>query len=281
MRPAALNTPPMPERAAQPAPMPGFVATQMAFAAHIRDPDHAPPPADVEDRRMAIYRELFFNNLSGLLKNGFPVLYAILGKRRWHALIRDFMVQHRAKTPLFLEVSQEFLDYLGRRRECQATGEPPFLLELAHYEWVELALDVSDEEPNPRYADPNGDLLDGIPVVSPLAWNLSYRFPVHKITPELQPEAPGDVPTHLLVYRNRAERVERLEINATTQRLLTLLQGDAPRTGRQALLLIANEMSHPEPDQVVAGGSRMLADLRRRDVILGTRWQATPDTETN
>ncbi|MGD8275267.1 MAG: putative DNA-binding domain-containing protein [Thiohalocapsa sp.] len=271
----------MPERAAQPDPTPGFIATQMAFAAHIRDPSHAPPPADVDDRRAAIYRELFFKSLSGLLKNGFPVLYGILGKQRWHALIRDFMVQHRAKTPLFLEVSQEFLDYLSRRREGQATEEPPFLLELAHYEWVELALDVSDEAPDPHHADPNGDLLDGIPVVSPLAWSLSYRFPVHKITPEVQPEAPGDVPTHLLVYRNRAERVERLEINATTQRLLTLLREGEPRTGRQALLLIASELSHPEPDQVVAGGRRMLADLRRRDVILGTRWQGDLNTETN
>lgn len=262
----------MAEREAAAASASGFGATQLAFAAHIRDPDHAAPPACVEDRRLAIYRELVFNNLSGLLRTGFPVLYQILGQQRWNALIRDFMVRHRAATPLFPELSQELLDYLGNTRAAQVTDDPPFMLELAHYEWVELALDLSDDEPGPHHADPNGDLLDGIPVVSPLAWNLSYRFPVHRISPELQPQAPGGQLTHLVAYRNRAERIEILEINAITQRLLTLLQGDAPCTGRLALSAIAKELSHPAPDKVVAAGSRMLADLRRRDVILGTRW---------
>jgi hypothetical protein len=257
---------------------PGFIATQMAFAAHIRDPGHAPAPADVEDRRMAIYRELFFNNISGLLEGAFPVLRKLLGDVRWRALIRDFMVHHRAATPLFLELSQEFLDYLGTTRAATATDDPPFMLELAHYEWVELALGVSDDEPDPTHANPNGNLLDGVPVVSPLAWNLSYRFPVHRIGPELQPEAPGTAPTHLVVYRNRAERVEFLEINAITQRLLTLLQEPRPRTGRDALQAIATELSHPDPEAVIAAGARMLTDLRRRDVILGTRWTA-PDAD--
>lgn len=268
----------MAEQSMQTGAAAGLRATQMAFAAHIRDPEHAPAPTDVEDRRMAIYRDLFFKNISGLLENAFPVLRKILGDARWQALIRDFMVHHRAATPLFLELSQELLDYLGTTRAGQATDDPPFLLELAHYEWVELALSVSDDEPDPTHADPNGDLLDGVPVVSPLAWNLSYRYPVHRIGPDVQPQAPGDTATHLVVYRNRAERIEFLEINAITQRLLTLVQAERPCTGRQALQAIATELKHPDPDKVVAAGSRMLTDLRRRDVILGTRWPASADT---
>ena len=46
---------------------------QLAFAAHIRDPQNRPAPAGIEDRRMAIYRELFFNNVRDLLGRGFPV----------------------------------------------------------------------------------------------------------------------------------------------------------------------------------------------------------------
>jgi hypothetical protein len=259
---------------AEPATQPtvaGFMAVQRAFAAHIRDPERVPPPADVEDRRMGIYRELFFSNISSLLEGAFPVVHELLGAADWQALVRDFMVQHRAQTPLFLELSQEFLDYLGTTRAAQQTDDPPFLLELAHYEWVELALAVSDDEPDPSHADPNGDLLNGSPVVSPLAWNLSYRFPVHRIGPDHQPAAPPPAPTHLLVYRNRSERVEFLELNAITQRLLTLLQTDTPCTGREALQTIATELRHPQPQQVLAAGTKMLQDLRRRDVILGTR----------
>jgi hypothetical protein len=79
-----------------------------------------------------------------------------------------------------------------------------------------------------------------------------------------------------VVYRNRADHIEFLEINAVTQRLLTLLQGDIPRTGREAMQAIAEELSHPAPDKVVAAGARMLTDLRQRDVILGTRWSEAP-----
>ncbi|HPO24365.1 MAG TPA: putative DNA-binding domain-containing protein, partial [Arenimonas sp.] len=40
---------------------------QFALAKHIRDPEANLPPPDIEDRRLAIYRELFFNNVEGLL----------------------------------------------------------------------------------------------------------------------------------------------------------------------------------------------------------------------
>ena len=53
---------------------PEFQEKQFAFAAHIRDPKHVPAPDDIEDRRMAVYRDLFFNNLKSLLSNMFPVL---------------------------------------------------------------------------------------------------------------------------------------------------------------------------------------------------------------
>jgi hypothetical protein len=249
---------------------PGFAAVQYAFAAHIRDPEGKPRPLDVDDRRMAIYRDLFYNNVQSLLSGFFPVLRRILSNEHWHGMVRDFFVRHRARTPLFLELSQEFLDYLQNERETEPE-DPPFLLELAHYEWVELALAVSDEDPDLTDVDPNGDLLDGCPLVSPLAWNLSYGFPVHRIAPGFQPDAPGNDPTHLVVYRNRAENVEFLEINAVTQRLLQLLRENPSWSGRQTLRRIVEELRHPQPDLVIEAGTQLLSDLRARNVILGSR----------
>ncbi|NNG12205.1 MAG: DUF2063 domain-containing protein, partial [Halobacteria archaeon] len=57
---------------------PDFIRRQYEFAAHIRDPKHQPAPADVEDRRMGIYRELFYNNVEGFIAGTFPVLRRIL-----------------------------------------------------------------------------------------------------------------------------------------------------------------------------------------------------------
>jgi hypothetical protein len=248
----------------------GFAATQRAFAAHIRDPEGQPPPDDIEPRRMAIYRRLFFNNVSSLLRQGFPVLYRCLGQERWHRLMRQFLIDHRARTPLFPQLGQELVAFLSEGRGGEP-HDPPFMLELAHYEWVEAALLFSDEEASPLLADPNGDLLSGIPVVSPLAWNLSYRFPVHAIGPDFQPREPGPEPTHLVVYRDRNDEVGFLKINQVTQRLLELLKHEQSKTGRDTLLSIADELRHPQPEQVVAFGRSLLDDLRDRQILLGTR----------
>lgn len=244
---------------------------QYDFAAHIRDPEHVPAPQGIEDRRMAIYRELFFNNVEDLLGRAFPVLRRILGKPRWEAMLRDWFVRHRARTPLFLELSQEFLHYLAAER-ATSEDDPPFLLELAHYEWVELALSIDERELETAGVDPEGDLLAGQPVMSPLAWPLVYAWPVHRLSPDFQPASPPAEATRLVVYRDRNDQVGFLEINLVTARLLELLAsaGEAPLSGRDCLLRIAAELSHPSPDAVVAGGAEILAGLRRRDVLLGT-----------
>ncbi len=250
--------------------MPEFAEIQRAFAGHIRDPERTPAPADIEARRMAIYRNLFFNNVSSLLRQGFPVLYRCLGQARWDALMRRFLIEHRATTPLFPQLGQELVAYLGEERAAQP-DDPPFMRELAHYEWVEAALLFSDEEASPDLADPNGDLLVGVPVVSPLAWALSYRFPVHRIGPDCQPHMPDPEPTHLVVYRNRADEVEFLKINLVTQRLLQLLKAGEPCSGRETLETIATELRHPDPAQVIGFGAGLLDELRQRHILLGTR----------
>lgn len=249
---------------------PDFVRRQLEFAAHIRDPAHRSRPADVEERRMAIYRNLFYNNLESLLAGNFPVLRKLLSDDHWHSLVRDFLVRHRARTPYFPEIAQEFLDYLQNERESEPRDQS-FLLELAHYEWVELAVSIGEERADPIEADPNGDLMAGIPLVSRLAWNLSYRYPVHQIGPDFQPDSPSDEPTHLVVYRNHREEVEFLEINAVTQRLLLLLQENPDWSGLDTVKQIADELRHPRPELVVDAGHQLLGDLRARNIVLGTR----------
>lgn len=249
---------------------PDFIRRQKEFAAHIRDPEKRAAPADVEDRRMAIYRELFYNNLESFLASNFPVIRRITADEAWHAMVRDFFIRHRCRTPHFPEIAQEFLAYLQDERENR-TEDPPYLLELAHYEWVELAVSIDDGDRHAPAIDPNGDLLSGIPVASPVAWNLTYSYPVHRIGEDFQPQQPGEQPTHLVVYRDRRDRVHFLEINPVTQRLLALVKEDAGRTGLDVLKIIATELRHPDPETVIRAGSELLADLRARNIVLGTR----------
>jgi hypothetical protein len=249
---------------------PEFIRRQYEFAAHIRDPQHQPPPADVEDRRMAIYRELFYNNIEGFLSNTFPVLRALHDDEGWHDMVRDFFRQHHSQTPLFLEIPREFLAWL-ENADSRYFAEMPFLYELAHYEWVELALSISEETCVRDDIDPAGDFLSGIPVLSPLAWHLSYHYPVHEICPERQPQRPGDTLTHLVVYRDRADETGFLLINPVTKRLLEMIDEDNNESGEQLLRRIAAEMSHPQADVVVNGGIEILGGLAEKDIILGVK----------
>lgn len=247
-----------------------LAALQKQFAAHIRSPGEAPAPADVEERRMEVYRNLFFNNIRSLLAWNFPVLRKIHSDEAWTQLVRDFYSRHRSRTPLFPELPREFLQYIqDQRQDCG--DDPPFLLELAHYEWMENALSFDEREIDEINADADGDLLEGTPVLSPLAWPLSYRYPVHRISPKFQPQEPPDEATHLLVYRNRADEVKFMQLNAVSALLLQFLKEDDRRSGQDMLNEIANRLAHPKPQVVVDGGRQLLLDLLERGAVLGTR----------
>lgn len=250
--------------------LPEFQRQQLAFTAHIRDPQNAARPEGIPARRMAVYAELFFNNINEQLSTNFPVLRQITSDERWQAMIRDFMIRHRSETPLFTEVGQEFLEYLQQEREPEQ-DDWPFMLELAHYEYVELAVSISTADEGLADFDPNGDLMAGQPLVGPTAWNLSYRWPVHTIGPEFLPDQAPDEPTHLVVYRDRQDAVHFLQINSVTQRMLQLLKENPRFTGLDVLKAIAEELAHPDPDTVIGAGRELLDDLRNRNVILGTR----------
>ncbi|AOS95588.1 hypothetical protein AUP74_00112 [Microbulbifer aggregans] len=245
-----------------------FQRIQRDFAAHLRHPREHAPPAEIEDRRLAIYRDLIYNNIESFIASGFPVLRKLYSDSDWHAMVRDFVHLHASRSPYFLQISEEFLHYLQNEREAHPC-DPPFLLELAHYEWVELALDVSDAE-IPGGLSREGDVLASIPVVSPLVWSLSYRFPVHQIGPAFQPEEPPEAPTFLLVYRDRSEEVGFMETNAVTARLLQLAQAEA-LPGRDLLLALAEEMHHPEPEVLVQFGQDLLEKLLRAGIVAGLR----------
>jgi hypothetical protein len=247
----------------KPAALPEFQRYQRAFTAHIRDPGTHPRPRGVEARRMKIYTELLYNNIEGFLLACFPVMRQVLGARKWAKLVRVFFATHRSHTPYFRQIPDEFVQFL-QNEWTPIEGYPPYLLALAHYEWIELVLSVSNREVDSA-VDAGGDLLDGVPVLNPVLANLRYDWPVHRIAPRRKVQ-PAE--THLLVLRDHADEVRFNEINAFTARLLALLESGT-RSGRGALETIATESRHPDPERILQAGGALLADLRDRGAILG------------
>ena len=247
-----------------------FQEKQYALAAHIRDPDNNPVPEGADDRRMGIYRELFFNNLRSLLGRTFPVLRKIHTQDRWNRLVREFMARHESQTPYFLEIPREFLDFLEREHEAQE-DDFPFLAELAHYEWVELALSIEQDGNDGMTFDPVGDLLDCVPVKSRLAWLVTYRFPVHRISPEFLPREEGSQPTYLAVCRKSNDDMDFMELNAVTARLLELIESDKGKSGRALLAELAEEIAYQDRDAFIAHGRQALEQMRDAEILLGVK----------
>jgi uncharacterized protein len=245
-----------------------FQDYQYAFAAHIRDPRASPRPAGVPARRMRVYNELLFNNLEGFLLACFPVCRAVLGPRRWRRLVRAFFAGHRCRTPFFRQIPEEFVNWL-RGLRAGDPADPLFLPDLAHYEWVELALATSSVEPAYGDIDRSGDLLAGRPALNPVAMLLTYPYAVHRIGPRFRPKAPDRAPTHLLVFRDRQDGIRFLTLNAGSARLVALLH-QASLSGVEALQAISGELGHPNPAAVIQGGRDILEALRGEEAILGT-----------
>ena len=78
---------------------------------------------------------------------------------------------------------------------------------------------------------------------------------------------PGKLPD----VSGRLDTIHFLEINAVTQRLLELIKQNRDATGMQILQMIADEMQHPEPQAVIDSGTRLLQDLKARNIILGAQ----------
>lgn len=247
-----------------------FQKYQYNFTKHLRDPDNNKKPAGIEDRRMAIYRDLLFNNINGFIENAFPVLRTLYCQEAWLILIRKFFAQHKSHTPYFVEISQEFLVFLQNEYEL-STDDPQFLLELAHYEWVELHLMTSKAVVDLEGINPHGDFLKEAPVISPLAMALAYQWDVQHICEDYQPATAPDQPTYLIVHRDENDSVNFIEANPVTARLIAVLQENQNQSGRHVLTQIAAEMQHPEPDVVVQGGHQILLKLYKAGVVLGTR----------
>ncbi|WP_051145142.1 DUF2063 domain-containing protein [Thiomicrorhabdus sp. Kp2] len=252
--------------------LPYFQQLQKQFTAYIRDPEknnYAPgSEQEIETRRLKIYEALFFNNLHGFFSQLFPVCKEVLGEPRWAEMVREYMVKHQSQTPLFHELGEEFLDFLQNEFNPQE-DDPQFLLELAHYEWVELALATSEERGFISQNKASTIDLDAKYELSPVAWPLAYEWPVHKIAKRYQPtEKPVEVTT-LLVYRSEVdnEPAEKIDFMALTPLLYQwVIELPNSESAKKALFKVS-QGSEIDEDTLVKFAQQTLMEFQKLGII--------------
>ena len=174
--------------------------------------------------------------------------------------MRQFFAKHQATSPIFREIPAQFLQFLNTEKDL-----PIYFQQLAHYEWVELAVN-SQPTAAPKLSK-TPDFLNEKPVLAPANRLLQYNYAVHKISKRNQPKATEK--TYLLVFRNSEFKVKFIELNPTTYQLLRLIQ-ENNMTGKQALVRLAEDIKHPDTDAVIQFGAEILQDLANQQAIIGS-----------
>ncbi|WP_339723743.1 putative DNA-binding domain-containing protein [uncultured Paraglaciecola sp.] len=243
--------------------MKSFIETQHAFIQHIKDPQSHPFEGGIEDRRLAIYRELFFNNILGFLSSGFPVLESLYSEQQWKSLARKFFSEHECRSPYFIDISKEFVEYLSSEYVL-TESDPVFMCELAHYEWLELDLSVRKTTQTVKAWDGQSQITEVC--MSDLATLVSYHYPVHQISSDFYPTEAGEV-VYLVVYRDSSDEVNFTLINAVSAHLLnTILQQGVVSVNSLNKIMIA-AMPQVESQQIIESIQQVLQTLLDKEIL--------------
>lgn len=249
--------------------MMAFQALQRQFLAHLRDPTRQPLPTGFAEQRMGLYADLLYNKFSENLELCFPVTCALLGEVAWQGKLKAFIAQHRCLSPYYRQIPNEFMAYL--QAETGNDNDLPFLLDLAHFEWIEMVLAITEAAPVTAFkSGVVNDWLDICPVFAPVLHTLHYAYPVQRINLDYQPSAPPEQATHILGFRDADDAVQFMEMNPATTRLIDILHSTGCTAG-EAMQQIGTELQHPEPSALFSFGIETLTDLMQQGAILGTR----------
>ena len=200
--------------------VPEYQRVQRQFASYIRDPDSITVPAGVEQRRMDIYKRLFFNNIASFCTRSFKSFRQFVDDTEWHALIRDFMREHACTSPYFKDIPLAFVDFLA---SCDQLREKyPFILEMCHLDAVKMQLRLAPDPPvslDLAVTDQSAVFL-----LSTTVRLLSYEWPVHTLTPSSWNDGIEVAqPNWLIVFRDRSDHVDILVTNVHTFRMLEVM----------------------------------------------------------
>lgn len=207
-----------------PSPVAPYQVIQEQFASYIRDPAINDVPTGVEQRRMDIYKRLFFNNISSFCTKAFKSFRPFVNDTEWNALIRGFMREHACTSPYFKDIPIAFVEYLSRSKKM--IDQYPFIQELCHLDAIRMQLRLAPDAPKCmrlEISEPNTRLR-----LSPTVHLLSYAWPVHKLTPSNWTGAKPKASTWLIAFRGRNDRTEVLVTNAHTFRMLEVLNEPMP-----------------------------------------------------
>ena len=239
-----------------------FQLLQLQFSQAVRQSEQL-DFAGIAPDRLAVYQQLLFNNVLNFVSSAFPVLCSLHDAADWQQLVRQFFRQSVASSPYFLDIAGQFFEWLQLQPSLSA--RLPFLLELAHYEWIELYLYSAHRQQTLPLAEP--DIVAQSLQLDELAMVLSYQFPVHQISPSYQPsEATGNM-TLLLVYRDEGDEIRFVALEAFAAAMLHLLATEPGQSLTELVATLHRLAPAQSAADLMSAALPLTQDLARKGVI--------------
>lgn len=205
---------------------------------------------------LLVYRDLARTALEDPLPDCFPITHSLLeATGLWSGCQDAFLASRTIQSPYYRDVNPAFVAWLAS--SCWGLERWPFLLQLAHFEYIEVEiLRWPDEPPSKGLQDT--PTVDSYVVFEGAARNLAYAYRVHEATKEAPEPAVGA--TFLLAYRDLEGDFLSMELSAHASAFLArCLEGEPIGTAASALNF--------EVDEVL----ELVIGLREKGALLGFR----------
>ncbi len=203
-------------------------------------------------RRLLTYRALVRFALRDPLPDCFPITQALLGED-WEPCVDAFLDARAIQSPYYRHIHPHFVEWLAETGWGQERW--PFLLSLAHFEYLELeVLRAPEDELEPGLAltpSPHHRVR-----FSGSAQNLAYPWRVQEAT--VDEPVPAEGLALLFCHRLPDGRYHQRELGGVSSAFLTRLMNDTP---------LGEAADAVELDQDEAAA--FLEELRSEGAILG------------
>lgn len=190
----------------------------------------------IRQENISHYRRLVYNVVDDMLQSAYPLTNELLTDEEWDNMVTSFFRDHPCQSPQVWNMPKELIVYLDNGLH-PLTVKYPFLLELLHFEWIEVDLFMMADKTVP--AKDNGNILIDKLVINPEHCLLTLTFPVHqKRAADINNSDTGHY--FVAAHRNKEGEVLFTSLSPALSRLLEYLE-DAPASVPETLYRFETE----------------------------------------
>ncbi len=220
------------------------------------------------EQRFRVYRRMARHRLSDVIENSFPRLRVALSDME--PILERWFDESPPRSPYVRDIAGEFAKWLS---EAELSGAPPWVNELAAFEWATLDVQHAHEEEGAEDVREIGELdFERPAILTPAHRILRTRYAVHRI-PEDVTTMPvvEEGPFALCIYRDPASHEPRvLELSPIAAAIV-----EEVRTGDGTVVDAVRAASVRESFAIdgpfIEAFSELVADLAERGVWIGAK----------